>query len=473
MDVRRPGEVSAVRGGTGDGRWPTGSSWSLTSPGWAAISPVCGQLLDGPLAGLFGAVHLVSLPLPPDPADEPGADVTAVVGAEVGADVTAGVGVDLTADLAALVRDYDIMVDVQVNDVPADSAAFLDWLDRGAASAFDGLFLTLGSVFPSGVAESDLARLHLPGPGVPFSVYAGGDGTARVVWTTFGPRRIDVDVRHPEARRRLQRALDRVAARGVRRVRLADAGYVAKAAGSSSFWIQDTLTFLGEAAAWCRARGLRCTVDLPADPALRRDVAALVDDVPDGEPARLVADALRTGDGGALATWLQGRPADASDLLAVIDTAIRIPFGTATQSGIDDAARLPLDHDRLLLAHALQLWAPGRPQVSGAALIAAGDSWSTASLDRDALPHSRSRADVETALKQPAAAALLRLVRFRADHPAFHGGLTVSAAGADLLVSWAAGADIAELDADLETGEAAVRFTRQGRRMSAPLDRLP
>ena len=128
--------------------------------------------------------------------------------------------------------------------------------------------------------------------------------------------------------------------------------------------------------------------------------------------------ALRTADGGGLANWLQGRPADASDLLAVIDTAIRIPSGGATQSGIDEAVRLPLDHDRLLLAHALQLWAPGRPQVSGAALIAGGDGRPTAPPTETHCRHSRSRADVETALKQPAAAALLRLVRFRAEHPA-------------------------------------------------------
>ncbi len=394
-------------------------------------------LLDGPLAGLFGGVHLLSVPLPPDMAD-----------AET----------DARAALDALVRDYDIIVDLPVNDVPAASAPFLDWLEHGGASAFDGMFLTLGSVFPAGVAESDLALLHLPGPGVPFSVYAGADGAARVVWTTFGPGRIDIDVAHPQSRARLLRALDDVAASGVRRVRIADVGYARKAAGTSSYWLPHTVEFLAEITGWCRERGLRVAVDAPDDPALRRQVAALVDDVPDAEPARLVMQALRTGAGESMADWLRGRPADANDVLAAVRPTDALPPGD----------------DRVLLAHALLLWSPGRPRVSSAALIAGTDAPPGATPDaRDVPSPPISRAEVETALKRPGPAALLRLLRFRAEHPAFAGELAVRAAGADLLASWTAGADIAELDADLETGEAAVRFTRAGRRVSAPLDRLP
>ena len=201
-------------------------------------------LLDGPLAGLFGGVHLLSVPLPPDMAD-----------AET----------DARAALDALVRDYDIIVDLPVNDVPAASAPFLDWLEHGGASAFDGMFLTLGSVFPAGVAESDLALLHLPGPGVPFSVYAGADGAARVVWTTFGPRRIDIDVRAsavaraaaPRAgRRRCQWAYDGSGSptSAMSRSRPAPRRTGCRTRGRS--WPRSP--------AWCRERGLRVTVDLPA-----------------------------------------------------------------------------------------------------------------------------------------------------------------------------------------------------------------
>ena len=60
------------------------------------------------------------------------------------------------------------------------------------------MFLTLRRVFPGGATEADLLR-DLPAASGP-AVHGGAPGRtaiARVLWTTFTPQQIDIDVRHP------------------------------------------------------------------------------------------------------------------------------------------------------------------------------------------------------------------------------------------------------------------------------------
>ena len=55
-------------------------------------------------------------------------------------------------------------------------------------------------VFPDGAAEADLQALYRPRPGLPFTEVFLQNGEQRVLWTTFTPQQIDIDVRHPEGR---------------------------------------------------------------------------------------------------------------------------------------------------------------------------------------------------------------------------------------------------------------------------------
>ena len=104
------------------------------------------SLLHGPLRGLFGAVHLLPFFYPID-------------GSDAGFDPIDHTQVDPQlggwGDVKALARDIDVMADVIVNHMSADSAQFRDYSKHGAASQFDGLFLTREAVFPNGATEAD------------------------------------------------------------------------------------------------------------------------------------------------------------------------------------------------------------------------------------------------------------------------------------------------------------------------------
>ena len=108
-------------------------------------------------------------------------------------------------DIAALSAGYRVMADMIINHVSASSPQFQDWLARGEASPSAGMFLTYGTAFPGGATEDTLMRLYRPRPGLPFTPYLLADGRRRLMWTTFTPQQIDVDVRHPATRAYLLR----------------------------------------------------------------------------------------------------------------------------------------------------------------------------------------------------------------------------------------------------------------------------
>src|SRR5690349_4811254 len=115
-------------------------------------------LLDGPLAGLFGGVHLLPFFHPID-------------GSDAGFDPIDHTQVDERLggwdDVRALARDVEVMSDVIVNHISSHSPQFLDYSDNGGGGRYDGLFLTLDSVFRAGASEQDLLAIYRPRPGLP------------------------------------------------------------------------------------------------------------------------------------------------------------------------------------------------------------------------------------------------------------------------------------------------------------------
>ncbi|HXZ73774.1 MAG TPA: alpha-amylase family glycosyl hydrolase, partial [Streptosporangiaceae bacterium] len=265
-------------------------------------------LLNGPLAGLFGGVHVLPFYRPYD-------------GTDAGFDPQDHTEVDARLgswdDIAELAAQYRVMADMIINHVSSSSPQFRDWLAHGPASPFAGMFLTFGSAFPAGATEDMLTRLYRPRPGLPFTPYVLADGTKRLLWTTFTAAQVDVDVRHPVTRDYLVAVLDKFAAARVSRVRLDAVGYAVKTPGLSSFMTPETFTFIGEVTAWCRQRGLEVLVEVHSHYLRQVEIARQVDYVYDFALPPLVLHALTAADAGPLLAWLKHRPGNA---ITVLDT---------------------------------------------------------------------------------------------------------------------------------------------------------
>ena len=433
-------------------------------------------LLDGPLEGAFGGVHVLPFFRPFD-------------GADAGFDPEDHTEVDPRLgtwdDVRRLAERYDVTADLVVNHVSADSEAFRDVRARGSASPHAPMFLTMSSVFPDGATEADLLRLYRPRPGLPFTRMRLG-GEERLVWTTFTDRQVDIDVRSEPGRAYLREVLQRLADAGVDTVRLDAVGYAVKTAGTSSFMTPDTYAFIDETVALVHELGMQALLEVHASHEVQVEVARRVDLVYDFALPPLVLHALHAADAAPLLHWLEMRPQnvvtvlDTHDGIGIVDVADLLPAdqlhdlvesihdgsgGTSRLATGTAASNVDLyqvnctyydalgrDDDRYLLARLVQLFVPGVPQVYYVGLFAGGNDTellARTGVGRDVNRHHFTGAEVEQALQRPVVRRLLAAFRLRSTHPAFAGTCSVDGSASDLRLRWTQGDAVAELAADL------------------------
>ena len=429
-----------------------------------------GEVLQGPLAGVFGGVHVLPFYLPYD-------------GADAGFDPDDHLAVDprlgTWGDVVALAQGHEVTADLIVNHVSDRSEAFRD--------GEPGMFLTYDKVFPRGATADDLLRITRPRPGLPFTRATLG-GRTRLLWTTFTPHQIDLDVDDPAARAYLSRVLRRLAECGVNLVRLDAVGYTVKTAGTSCFLTPETFAFVDALTAEARGLGLEVLAEVHAHHRHALAAAAHVDRIYDFTLAPLVLHAVFTGDAVPLRRWLSARPSntvtvlDTHDGLGMIDAgpgqwhdgllstaqieglvariadnsggtsiASRVPSGVYQVScTLYDA--LGCDDDTFLLARALQLFVPGIPQIYYVGLLA-GRNATFVGDAREINRRRYTRAEVDEAVRQPVVARLLELVRLRNTHPAFAGEFSLpDVPDGELALAWRNGDATAELRVALAGG---------------------
>jgi sucrose phosphorylase len=113
-----------------------------------------------------------------------------------------------------------------------------------------------------------------------------------------------------------------------------------------------------------------------------------------------------------------------------------------------------------LIARALQVFAPGIPQIYYVGLLAGAndlDLLRRTGVGRDINRHYYSPREIDSALTRPVVSGLCDLIRFRNTHPAFAGEFRLlSSADHELHVEWRNGDRWARLEADLNAMAATV-----------------
>jgi sucrose phosphorylase len=449
------------------------------------------RLLAGPLAGLFGGVHVLPFFHPID-------------GSDAGFDPIDHTQIDDRLgdwdDIRMLAAELEVMADVIVNHISSRSPQFLDFSTHGSNSRYDGLFLTLDSVFPHGASERELLAIYRPRPGLPFTPMTLADGSRRILWTTFTPEQVDIDVDHPEGRRYLDGILRTFAENGVRLIRLDAVGYAIKRAGSSCFMTDETFAFIRDFSARAKRLGLEVLVEIHSHHQLQLRIAREVDWVYDFALPPLVLLAFFSGTPRYLKDWIAIRPTnsltvlDTHDGIGVIDIGAdahdpkvhpglvpgdvidRLVRQIHANSGGDSlhatgAAASNLDlyqvnctfFDALgrnelhyLLSRAIQFFLPGIPQVYYVGLLAGSNDMALLArtgVGRDINRHHYARSEIEEATERPVVADLLALIRLRNAHPAFQGSFELLHSEPETLhMRWHAANDEVQLQVNFATG---------------------
>jgi sucrose phosphorylase len=458
--------------------------------GGGSLSALHG-LLKGPLAGLFGGVHILPFYYPSN-------------GTDAGFDPIDHTMVDPRlgnwADVKALGEEVDLIADLIVNHVSAQSPQFLDYSEKGEASAYNGLFLTMDSVFPQGATEADLLTLYRPRPGLPFTKVALKNGQKRLLWTTFTSQQLDIDVTHLQGQAYLQAVMGRLSQNGVHMMRLDAVGFAVKKAGSSCFMIPETFAFIDALTLQGKSLGIEVLVEIHSYYRKQIEVACQVDRVYDFALPPLVLHAIFNHSALYLKQWLAISPRNAITVLDTHDGIGMIDVGADSANpqvhpGLIPPAELGalveqihinshgqsrqatglaasnLDlyqvnctfYDALgrsdcdyLLARAIQFFAPGVPQVYYVGLMAGENDMALlakSGVGRDINRHSYTPEEVEQALQRPVVQSLFELIRFRNQHPAFNGTFSLpETEDSEIALRWDNGDDWALLEVDLASG---------------------
>ncbi len=453
------------------------------------------RLLGGPLAGLFGGIHILPFYYP-------------IHGADAGFDPIDHTKIDPClgswADIKELAQDIDLMADLIVNHVSSLSPQFLDYSEKGDDSIYKDMFLTMGSIFPNGATETDLLNIYRPRPGLPFSYVTLDNHQKHLLWTTFSRQQIDINVTHPQGRAYLQSVLKALHDHDVRMVRLDAVGHAIKKAGTSCFMIPETFAFIQSITEQAAALDMEVLVEIHSHFRRQIEIARQVDRVYDFALPPLILHAIFNHTARYLKQWLDISPRnaitvlDTHDGIGVIDIGadradpVNHP-GLVPSNELDDvverihansqgesrlatgaaASNLDLyqvnctfydalgrnDHD-YLLARAIQFFAPGVPQVYYVGLLAGENDMellAKTGIGRDINRHFYTPEEVERVVKLPVVQSLFELIRFRNRHPAFNGSFSMLGAhNSSIALRWDNGGHWAMLEVDFASGSYSV-----------------
>jgi len=449
------------------------------------------RLLEGPLAGLFSGVHLLPVYYP-------------IHGADAGFDPIDHTQIDPClgswADIKALGQELDLMADWIVNHVSSASPQFMDYSEKGDASIYSGMFLTMDSIFPNGATEADLLAVYRPRPGLPFSHVTLLNGKKRLLWTTFTKQQIDINVNHPQGQAYLQSVLQTLHENNLRTVRLDAIGYAVKKAGSSCFMIPETFAFIEDLAQQAAKLGIEVLVEIHSYFRRQIEIARQVNRVYDFALPPLVLHAIFNHTTRYLKEWLAISPRNAITVLDTHDGIGVIDIGADETDPQDHPGLIPPEElealvDRIhtnsngqsrqatgaaasnldlyqvnctfydalgrndrdyLLARAIQFFAPGVPQVYYVGLLAGENDMALlakSGVGRDINRHYYTTEEIDQALQRPVVRSLFELIRFRNQHPAFDGSFSMpETRDRGIIMRWDNGVDWAMLEVDFASG---------------------
>ncbi len=411
-------------------------------------------------------------------------------------------------DINNIGRNHDVVIDLMVNHISRQSEYFRDFLNNGDDSRYKDLFITLDKIWDGGIpVKEDIDKIFLRRE-LPYSEYTVKGGQTIKLWTTFGKtdpsEQIDVDIHSETAKEFFRNILRNFSFNGVKIVRLDAIGYVIKKRGTSCFFVEPEIyEFLNWISGVARQYDLVLLPEVHAHYSIQYKLAARGYWIYDFILPYRILEALLLKRFDSLGEYLKERPKkqftmldchdglpvipDMNDLVDVKSARrivdICIERGSNLSKVYSDAHKLEggLDvhqirgtiysmlgenDDDYIIARAIQFFAPGIPQVYYVGLLAGTNKYERADETGDGREINRYNYSVEEIrceLKRKVVQRLIRLIRFRNDHPSFSGSFAVEkSSGGGLVLSWNDQGHFSRLVVDLEKREAYIEYSDNG-----------
>lgn len=401
------------------------------------------------------------------------------------------------ADVHAIASRWDLCLDLTLNHVSDESMEFRDFVERGKDSPYAGLFVDMEQF--GRLSETDLARIHIRKEKIPVREVRFADGSLGYVWCTFTDHQIDLNYDSPQTTAMIEGQIAFLAAQGVKLFRLDAFGYTIKRHGTSCFLVEpEVFQLLDWVAGVAGAHGAEVMPEVHDHPSYQWQISMRGMRPYGFAMPPLVLHALLKRDGRPLRNWLRMCPRNQINVLDTHD-GICLPDVEGflsvpdVQALVDDISRRGGDpikrrqagsahmvgaiyqltctfHDALnacddahIAARALQLFAPGIPQVYYVGALGGGNDvelMQATGEPRDINRHHFSLEEVDACMKRPFAQRLLKLMRLRSGHLAFHGQFELMDSDrSSIAMRWTRGPHQAVLWVDLLTRRTVIEYT--------------
>lgn len=429
-------------------------------------------------------------------------------------------------DLDALQQlGVDLKLDFILNHLSVQSPQFQDLLEKGDASPYRDFFIDwnkfwegCGDLNEEGVLvprQEYIKDMFFRKPGLPVLVVEFADGTRRPYWNTFYQQvdvdehgkkhylgQMDLNIQSPLVLDFYQQTLKTLAGYGAKIVRLDAFAYAPKEVGSKNF-LNDpgTWDFLQQITDMAKPYGVALLPEIHASyqEGTYRTIANKGYMVYDFFLPGLLLDAFEQKSGEKLAAWANeildtgmvtvnmlgchdGIPLlDLKGLLpedriqGLIDTLVKRGGFVKDLHGAKNVyyqvnatyySALGENDRRMLLARAIQLFMPGKPQVWYLDLFAGKNDYAAmeragAGGHKEINRTNLTKEAMAAGLEKPVVLKQLELLKMRAAYPVFQQGSQISVETADskLRFSWNGQGQKAVLEGDLATDGFVISIT--------------
>ncbi|MHA5187189.1 sucrose phosphorylase [Oenococcus oeni] len=396
-------------------------------------------------------------------------------------------------DVEELGKKYYLMFDFMINHISRESIMYQDFKEKKDASSYKDFFIRWKKFWPKGrPTKADIDLIYKRKDKAPIQGITFADGSQEHLWNTFGDEQIDINVKSKVAQEFFKDTLQSMVKHGADLIRLDAFAYAIKKIDTNDFFIEPEIWDLLES-----VRKILEPLHAEILPEIHEHytIPAKINEYGyftyDFVLPLVILYTLYSGNPKQLAKWFKMSPKkqfttlDTHDGIRVVDARdiltdeeidytsselykvganVKRTYSSAAYNNLDIYqinstyySALGNDDKAYLLARAIQIFAPGIPQIYYVGLLAGEndlDLLEKTKEGRNINRHYYSEEEVANEVQRPIVACLLKLLAWRNRSAAFdlQGDIQVSATDKNeikIIRTSTNGQDTAELTANV------------------------
>ncbi|MDN6968123.1 sucrose phosphorylase [Oenococcus sp. UCMA 17063] len=371
-------------------------------------------------------------------------------------------------DVEALGKKYYLMFDFMINHISRESTMYKDFKAKKDASKYKDFFIRWEEFWPKGrPTKADVDLIYKRKDKAPIQEITFADGSKEHLWNTFGDEQIDINVKSKVAQEFFKDTLQSMVKHGADLIRLDAFAYAIKKIDTNDFFIEPEIWDLLES-----VRRILEPLHAEILPEIHEHytIPTKINEhgyfTYDFVLPLVILYTLYSGNPKQLAKWLKMSPKkqfttlDTHDGIGVVDARdiltdeeidytsnelykvganVKRTYSSAAYNNLDIYqinstyySALGNDDKAYLLARAIQIFAPGIPQIYYVGLLAGEndlDLLEKTKEGRNINRHYYSKEEVAEEVQRPVVTCLLKLLAWRNKSAAFdlQGDIQVNA----------------------------------------------